>query len=337
MQPDRFANAAVIGTGMMGPGIALTLALGGVRATILSRNRENALQGLEKAWAQTRLLEENGLASADRAARARDLLGASTAFDETVARADLVIESAPEDMAFKQELFARMDGLSGPDAVLASNTSGLSITAIASACRHPERVLTTHFWNPPHLMPLVEIVLGERTSPETGGAVRDLLSACGKTPVVVKKDRPGQLGNRLQMALVREAVNIVAEGIASVEDVDLAAKNGFGLRLPVYGIFEHQDMVGLDMCLAIIDYVARDLNNEPKAPEFYHRMVARGELGVKTGKGFYDWSKKDAAAVRALRDRFVLEFLQKWPRVIAGEKKGERVEPSDKPELRWNP
>ncbi len=310
MSDPRFASAAVIGTGMMGPGIALTLALGGVRTTILSRTAATAAAGLDKARAQLRLLADNDLASAADAGRAASLLCASTAFDETIAAAGLVIESAPENMDFKQNLFARMDAIAPPAAVLASNTSGLSITAIASRCAHPERVLTTHFWNPPHLMPLVEIVKGEKTSAEIVAAVRDLLAACGKTPVVVKKDRPGQLGNRLQHALVREAVHIVAEGIADVEDVDLAAKSGFGLRLPVYGIFEHQDMVGLDMALGITDYVARDLYNEPCAPDLYHQKVAEGNLGVKSGKGFYDWSKKDAEAVKARRDRFVLEFLR---------------------------
>jgi 3-hydroxybutyryl-CoA dehydrogenase len=195
--------------------------------------------------------------------------------------------------------------------VLASNTSGLSITAIAARAQRPERILTTHFWNPPHLMPLVEIVKGERTSQEVAAAVRELLAACGKMPVVVKKDRPGQLGNRLQMAMAREAVNIVAEGIADVEDVDIAVRNGFGLRLPAYGVFEHADMVGLDLGFAVSDYVSPDLYNQPHAHPYYKAKLDKGELGVKTGKGFYDWSKKDANEVRARRDRFVLEFLKR--------------------------
>ena len=140
--------------------------------------------------------------------------------------------------------------------------------------------------------------------------MRELLSACGKVPVVVKKDRPGQLGNRLQMALVREAAHIVAEGIADADDVDLVAKNGFGLRMPAYGIFEHQDAVGLDMGLSILDYVAKDLYNEPKAPNFYRAKVASGELGAKSGKGFYDWSKKSIEEVKTRRDRFVIDVLR---------------------------
>jgi 3-hydroxybutyryl-CoA dehydrogenase len=312
MSKLQFRTAAVVGTGMMGPGIAGTLALGGVAATILSRSEANATKGLDHARGQIRLLKDKGLADPAAAERALDLLRASTVFDQAIQSVDIVIESAPENMEFKQNLFAHMDSLAKPECVLASNTSGLSITAIASRCTRPERVLTTHFWNPPHLMPLVEVVKGEKTSGEVAEAVRELLAHCGKSPVVVKKDTPGQLGNRLQMALVREAVHIVAEGIADVKDVDLAAKTGFGLRLPVYGILEHQDIVGLDMGFAITDYVAKDLYNKPQAPDYMKQMVARGDLGVKTGRGFYDWSNKSADEVKALRDRFVLDFLQRW-------------------------
>jgi 3-hydroxybutyryl-CoA dehydrogenase len=220
-----------------------------------------------------------------------------------------VIESAPERLDFKQDLFACLDETARPDAVLASNTSGISITAIAARCRRPERVITTHFWNPPHLMPLVEIVKGEKSSHDVALSVRDLLLKCGKVPVIVKKDRPGQLGNRLQMALVREAAYIVQEGIADAEEVDLAAKLGFGLRLPVYGILEHQDAVGLDLGINVVEYVTRDLFNEPRAPDYMRQLIADGNLGAKTGKGFYDWSKKDVNAVKALRDDFVLNFV----------------------------
>ena len=202
--------------------------------------------------------------------------------------------------------------------MLATNTSGLSITAIASGCGRPERVITTHFWNPPHLMPLVEIVQGEKTDPELADEVKKLFVACGKTPVVVQKDRPGQLGNRLQMALVREAIHIVAEGIADAEAVDTVAKNGFGLRLPVYGIFEHQDIVGLEMGMAILDYVSRDLNAGQGAPAYARDLIARGETGAASGKGFYDWSSKSATEVKSRRDEFVLEVLRMRKRQRAG-------------------
>lgn len=316
MPPLDFQAAAVIGTGMMGPGIALSLALGGLRVTILSRTAKSAAAGLEKAREQAGVLLRHDLAAPDEIGRALALLECSADFDASVAGARLVVESGPEDMAFKQELFARLDALAPPYAVLASNTSGLSITAIAARCARPERVLTTHFWYPPHLMPLVEIVRGEKTSDETAEAVRALLAACGKTPVMVKKDRPGQLGNRLQMALVREAAHIVAEGIADADDLDTVARNGFGLRLPAYGILEHQDVIGLDLGLRIVDYVARDLYNQPRAPEYYRELVRAGKLGAKTGEGFYDWSVKSAGEVEARRDAFVIEVLR-WRRKAA--------------------
>jgi 3-hydroxybutyryl-CoA dehydrogenase len=310
MADHGFTRAAVIGTGMMGPGIALTLALGGLRTALLSRNAESAARGLEKARAQSRLLAENGLVDPARAEEACGLLNYSTEFEETVAKAGMVVESCPEDMAFKQQLFARLDAVAPPTALLASNTSGMSITAIASLCQRPERILTTHFWNPPHLMPLVEVVKGEKTADEAVERVRSILVACGKTPVIVRKDRPGQLGNRLQMALVREAANIIAEGIATAEDIDMVAKNGFGLRMPAYGILEHQDMAGLKLGLGVLEYVARDLYNEPRGPEYFHDLVRRGDLGVSTGKGFYDWSVKSADEVRAGRDAFLIEVLR---------------------------
>jgi 3-hydroxybutyryl-CoA dehydrogenase len=305
----QFRNGAVIGTGMMGPGIAVSLALGGVRTTILSRTETGAAQGLASARRQLELLAANGLATQEQHLWALENLTSASESDAVIKGADIVVESAPERLDFKQDLFACLDEIARPETVLASNTSGISITAIAKRCARPERVLTTHFWNPPHLMPLVEIVKGEKTSADVAVAVRELLLNCGKVPVIVKKDRPGQLGNRLQMALVREAAYIVQEGIADVEDVDLAAKLGFGLRLPVYGILEHQDAVGLDLGMSVVEYVARDLYNEPRAPEHMRQLVAGGNLGAKTGRGFYDWSKKDIAAVKALRDEFVLNFV----------------------------
>ena len=295
---------------MMGPGIALTLALGGWRTTVLSRSDDNAARAVEIARAQARLLADHDLADRARTGQAAELLSGSTAFDETVAGAGLIIESGPEDMAVKQELFARMDAVAGAETLLASNTSGLSITVVAERCSRPERVLTAHFWNPPHLMPLVEIVMGARTGEASAEALRAVLVECGKTPVIVRKDRPGQLGNRLQMALVREAANIVAEGIATADDVDTVARNGFGLRMPAYGILEHQDVVGLNLGLAVTEYVARDLYNEPRAPEYFRELVRRGDLGAPTGKGFYDWSVKSADEVRARRDAFLIEVLR---------------------------
>ena len=302
-----FERAAVIGTGAMGPGIAVVLAMGGVEATIVGRTDDSAARGLSAARDQGRMLAEHGLAEVNILERVKS----TSDLERAVADADLVIESTPEDLTFKQNLFARLESVAEPEAVLASNTSALSITAIAAKCMRPERTLTTHFWNPAFAMPLVEIVQGDKTSAEVAEAVRILLRSCGKVPVLVKKDRPGQLGNRLQSALYREAIHIVEEGIADAEDVDLAAKCGFGLRLPVYGIFEHQDAVGLDLVLSVVNYVSPDLYLDREAPQLLRQLVAGKKLGVKSGSGFYDWSVKSFEEVKQRRDSFVLDMAKR--------------------------
>jgi 3-hydroxybutyryl-CoA dehydrogenase len=303
----NFERAAVIGTGMMGPGIAVALAMGGVEATIVGRTDASAARGLNAARDHGRILAEHGLAEP----RILERVKSTSDLKRAVGDADLVIESTPEDLAFKQDLFARLEKAAKPATVLASNTSALSITAIAAKCARPERILTTHFWNPAFVMPLVEIVQGDKTSPEIAEAIHGLLRRCGKVPVLVRKDRPGQLGNRLQTALYREAIHIVEEGIADAEDVDLAAKCGFGLRLPVYGIFEHQDTVGLDLVLSVVNYVSPDLYRERAAPQLLRQLVDGKKLGVKSGSGFYDWSVKSSEEVKQRRDGFVLEMAKR--------------------------
>ena len=310
MAAVTFSTAVVLGTGTMGPGIATTLALGGVATTIVSRTDDGAARGAAAADRYLAQLLDAGLILPAERAASRVRIHASADLAATARDADLIVESIPEQMSLKQDLFAYLDGITRPDAVVASNTSGLSISAIAAKCVHPERVLTTHFWNPPHLMPLVEIVQGTKTDPSVGEAVRALLIRSGKTPVMVKRDRPGQLGNRMQMALVREAVHIVAEGIADPEDVDLAARLGFGLRLPAYGVLEHQDLVGLELGHAVCDYVSRDLYNEPQAPPLFKQKMAEGAFGAATGRGFHDWSRKRPEDVKARRDRFLVQCLK---------------------------
>jgi 3-hydroxybutyryl-CoA dehydrogenase len=310
MLQSRFAEGCVAGTGSMGPGIAVTLALGGVRTTLLSRNAEGAERGVAEARRLGAMLAAEGIAGSAEVEIARQLIAGSTEFEDSIARAGIVIETGPEDMAWKQAMFARMDAVARPDAVLASNTSSLSISEVAARCAHPGRVVATHFWNPPHLVPLVEVVQGRLTSADTVEAVRDLLASCGKSSVVVNSDRPGQIGNRLQMALVREAANIVAEGIADAAAVDTVIKDGLGLRMPAYGILEHMDAAGLDLALRVMEYVAPDLYNEARAPEYLRELVREGNLGAATGRGFYDWSRKKVDEVRAERDAFLVEVLR---------------------------
>jgi 3-hydroxybutyryl-CoA dehydrogenase len=295
---------------MMGPGIAVALSLAGIRAHLVSRSPERADQGLSTAHRLIDQLNEGRLVNLERAQAAKPLLTATTDLDGALKSSQLVIESIPEDVALKQAFFRHLDEVSDKNAILASNTSGISITAIAANAKFPQRILTAHFWNPPHLMPLVEVVMGNQTSESIALQMVELLKKCDKTPVLVRKDRPGQLGNRLQLALMREAFYVVQEGIASPEDVDLAVKSGFGMRLPVWGVFEHADAVGLDLIKAVQDYVLPDLDNQPHACSLLNQKVEKGELGSATGRGFYDWTVRDMNAAKARRDAFLIQFLR---------------------------
>jgi 3-hydroxybutyryl-CoA dehydrogenase len=303
------SHVAVAGTGMMGPGIAATFALAGRQVTIVSRTAESAAKGVATATSLIQVLASNGLADPTQAKDALARLSSSTDPEAAVRAVQLFVESIPEDLATKQAFFARLDKAS-PDTILCSNTSGISISAIAEKSSRPERILTTHFWNPPYLMPLVEVSVGKRTNSKIAQAVMEILRACGKVPVLVHHDRPGQLGNRIQHAMIRECVNIVQEGIATAEDVDLAVKTGVGFRLPVYGVFEHADMVGLDLVKAVQDYVLPDLSTVKEAGHLHKEKVAKGELGVKSNRGFLEWTPEKAQAVRARRDAFLIQFLR---------------------------
>ena len=303
-------RAVVVGTGMMGPGIAATLATGGIATCLVSRKPESADEGLLQAKALLSTLEKQGLLSAAQLATALQCLSRSTDLDAQAVNADLVVESIPEDLPLKQRFFQRLAKVAPRKTILASNTSGISISAIAADCEQRERILTTHFWNPPYLMPLVEVVMGQRTMEAVAQQTMDILTRCGKIPVLVRKDTPGQLGNRLQHALVREAIHIIHEGIASAEDVDLAVKNGFGLRLPVWGVLEHADAVGLDLVKSVQDYVLPALRNETCADPLLTQKVQEGNLGAKSGRGFYDWTVRDMGAAKARRDEFLIRFLR---------------------------
>src|ERR1051326_7263226 len=267
---------------MMGPGIAVCLVLAGHEVCVFGRSPPSLERGLAAARGGLDVLGREGLAAAAQSAGAPERLRGTTDLARAVAHAEFVFESIVESLEEKQRLFGELEQAASPSAIFASNTSGLPISRIAEGMHHPSRAATTHFWNPPHLMPLVEIVRGEQTSDDTIERLRALLDGAGKQTVVVLKDVPGQLGNRLLHALFREAFHIVQEGIASVEDVDLAIKNGPGLRFPAYGLLEHADMIGLDMQLAIDSYLFAELCNLAGPPTLLEERVARGDLGARS-------------------------------------------------------
>ena len=303
------SQVAIIGTGQMGPGIAVTTTLAGCPTTLVGRTDDSLAHGRSRFAASLAFLVEHGLATAEASAAATAQLMLTTEV-QAVASADLVIESIIEHLPTKQQLFRELDDLCPPEVILATNTSGLRISDIASLMSRPERAVTTHFWNPGHLMPLVEVIQGERTSEETVQRAYRFLQRCGKRPVIGRKDVPGQICNRLQQALIREAIYMVQEGIASAEDVETALKAGAALRWPVYGPFEHSDFVGLTLTLAVQTAVLPSLCNSTEPGQYLKDLAAAGHLGARTGRGFHDWSQRSMDDVLRSRDRFLVERLR---------------------------
>jgi 3-hydroxybutyryl-CoA dehydrogenase len=291
-------RVAVIGAGLMGHGIALEFAAHGYTVRLHDRDEaqlDRAQGGITEGLAQ--LVDVGRISRADLAA-APDRIVLGTDLPAAVAEADLVIEAVTEDLDVKRALFRDLDRGTPPHAILASNTSTFLPSLLAAATRRADRVLVTHYFNPPYLLPLVELVRGEHTSDETVETLRDLYRGLGKSPAVVRKEVPGFVANRLHMALYREALAIVMAGIASPEDVDIIVKSGFGRKLGVVGPFELSDSSGLDIFLAVAERLFPELDASREVSPLLRDRVERGELGLKTGAGFYVWNPEAAAALK---------------------------------------
>lgn len=284
------AKIAIIGAGLMGHGIAQVFAVAGHDVTITDPS-EKARAAVHAKVAQN--LTDMGL---PHDAIERIKVKADNA--QTVTGMDVVIEAAPENMELKQKLFVEIEELAPAHAILASNTSVMPITEIMTHLKDKTRAVGTHWWNPPFLVPLVEVVRTKDTSDATVAATIDLLAKAGKTPVEVKKDVPGFVGNRLQHALWREAISIVAEGICDADMVDTVVKASFGRRLPVLGPLENADMVGTDLTLAIHQQVLPYIDATKGPSPYLEKLVASGKLGFKTGEGFRTWSEEEQASLR---------------------------------------
>lgn len=301
---------AIIGSGLMGHGIAQIFALQGHSVCLYDINHtvlDKAAKAVEENLAA---LVGHGIISAQAAAIAPGRIHGSVALEEA-AQADFILEAVPENMALKQDIFSQLDQMSSPQAILASNTSVMSITEIASKARYKERIVGTHFWNPPYLIPLVEVVQAQHSSLESVSKTIDLLRRVGKHPVHCRKDVPGFIGNRMQHALWREALHIVQEGIADAATVDETVRLSFGMRLPHLGPMENMDMVGLDLTLAIHDYIFPFLSTAQQPYPLVRDKVAASELGFKSGKGLRHWSQEEQDASRRALREYLLQMEAK--------------------------
>jgi len=285
------ARIAVVGAGLMGHGIAQVFALAGHEVTITDTVMQNLNMATSRIAANLRDLgdDENAVS---RVRPCGDLADA-------VRQADYVVEAVLEDLPLKQKLFAEIERHVRPDAILASNTSVIPITSIMQGLNRRERALGTHWWNPPFLVPLVEVIETQWTEPEVVAWTMALHRAAGKKPAHVKKDVPGFIGNRLQHALWREAISLVEHGICDAETVDAVVKASFGRRIAVLGPLENADLVGTDLTLAIHNTVLPAIDSRPGPSPYLQGLVADGRLGFKSGEGFRKWSAEEQAALRA--------------------------------------
>lgn len=282
-------RAAIIGGGLMGHGIAQVLALGGLHVVVHDPEPEALATVPDRIAANLASLGID-----------RDLdVALEPDLEAAVAGVDWVFEAAPENLELKQEIFERLDAAAPPEAVLATNTSVMRVSEIATRASRRGRIVGAHWWNPPFLVPLVEVVQGPDTEPATIDRTMSLLTALGKTPVHVRRDVAGFVGNRLQHSLRREAFDLIDKGVCDAETIDTVIKAGFGRRLPVLGPIENADLVGLDLTLAIHEYLLPQLDPPSEPSAGLRERVARGDLGMKTGRGFRTWRQEDIAGVRA--------------------------------------
>ena len=300
---------AVIGSGMMGVGVAQVFAAAGHEVALQDVQPEAVERAPRAIAANLTFLAEHGLFAADGVDDAVGRVRTTTGVAAAVAGADVVVECVFEDLALKQDVFEQLDALCTPDVILCTNTSVMSITEIGVRAAHKERVVGTHFWNPPYLIPLVEVVRTADVDPVVVARTMELLRAVGKHPVDCKKDVPGFVANRLQHALWREAISIVEHGIADAATVDESIRFGPGLRLPILAPMENADMVGLDLTLQIHDYILPHLEASGEPSPLLREKVEAGDLGFKTGRGFAEWTQAEAEASRRRLAAYLVHVL----------------------------
>ena len=309
-------KVAIIGAGTMGAGLAGEFARAGHSVRLADLNEDLLQTGMANFRKAQQALLNTGHLSPDAAQNASAHVQTTTDLQTACEDAQLLVEAVSENMVLKKDMFSRFDALCPKEAILASNTSGLSITEIASVTQRPNQVAGLHFWNPPHLVPLVEVTKGKLTDDTTANTLMNICRQLGKKPILVQHDIPGLVGNRLQFAVVREALHLYAEGIASAEDIDLAMTAGPGLRYGFLGPLRTADLGGLDIFQAISAYLFAELNSESGTPDILADLVNRGKLGAKTGEGFYPYSDVELDRILAQRDRVLLGFLDVLKREV---------------------
>lgn len=307
---EEINNIAVIGAGLMGHGIAQEFACAGYCVQLNDISDEQLNNAHLQIDKNLLLLAENDIIEHIVIPETLQRIQTTTEIERAVETADFVIEAVTENLALKQQIFQQLDSLCQPHAILASNTTALMPSQIGINTNRTDKILNTHYFNPPYLIPLVELIRSPRTSDKTVSITFDLLSSIGKTPAIIEKEALGFVGPRLQAALIREAFAIVEQGIASAETVDLVVRNSFGRRLSAAGPFEVFELAGWDLVLAAFEELYKDLNSSPDINPLLREMVGSDKLGVKTGEGFYQWTEERQQILRDKMSQALIHALQ---------------------------
>src|SRR3984885_5896073 len=291
-------GAAVIGLGTMGPGIAATLARAGMKVSTFDSDagkRNKAAPAF--AGAATVL---SALAVPDHTAHA---ISVHDSLADCVAGAHLVIETVPENLDLKIEVFRDIEAHVADDCILASDTSGIPITHIQAGTRIPGRVIGMHWSNPPHIIPMIEVISGEKTAPEVAAALVELIRRCGHLPITIRKDVPGFVENRVLYAVMRECLDLVEQGVIDPQDLDACVSWGIGYKLAVVGPMALLDMAGLDIYAAVSSYLNKELSNPTDVAAYIGERTSQRKLGIKTGSGIYEYTPDKIAELQSLRAR----------------------------------
>ncbi|WP_080871996.1 3-hydroxyacyl-CoA dehydrogenase family protein [Oceanobacillus timonensis] len=302
---------SIIGCGTMGHSIALAAAWAGIDVKVSGATEEDISKADKELIEKLNIMFDNELISKAEIQQISARITLLPSLEETAKEATYIIEAIPEKIEMKQSLYKQLEQLTDENVIIASNTSGFMPTALAKETSHPKRFIVTHFWNPAHLIPLVEIVKGEKTNEETADRTMRLMKVMGKKAILLEKEVPGFIGNRLQYALFREAQALLDEKIVTKEDIDAAITYSIGRRLPITGPLMTADLGGLDVFSSISDYLFKDLSTANQSGATLTNLVAEEKLGYKNGEGFYLWDQEISEQINAEREKTLIHFLKR--------------------------
>ena len=309
MEVDEIKHIGVIGAGLMGPGIAQVFASAGYDVNIYDVDPAALRATKDRIVDNFKVFIELNLAKSDDLDRCLNRITLSPSIKTLCHGPHYIIEAILEDLEIKRNIYAELERFASPATIFSSNTSAISISEISAALKIKERFLGTHFWNPPHIIPCVEVIKGGDTDEGVFETVYALMEKVGKVPVRVLKDIPGFLGNRLQHAMWREAISLREKNIASAEDIDKVVKFGFGARMPFIGPLETVDLAGLSLTRDIHNYLFPYLESSHESSPLLEALVAAGATGVKAGRGFYEWTPEKARQIIQQRDTVLLRII----------------------------